>query len=216
MKKLIIFDFFGTLAYFPKINGFLLYLRLMFLGYDPLAKKDFKEHLKTFLSSSKSWEDLAEKIANCLGKETDERLVKLLQKTVKFKLYDEGRQILAYLRKENHPVAILTNGGSFLFEDFTLPGVRIFTPQITGWEKPHQNAFLYVLKAYGSAPERTLMIGDSLTDVLPASALKIEAFLLNKKEKMGWIYREAYLTTEKCMVSFLYIKKLKEIKTCLF
>jgi HAD superfamily hydrolase (TIGR01549 family) len=179
--RLVILDFFGTLGYFPKKIIFLFSLRLFLLGYNPIA---LRNKIKWFLTRSKSWEDLAEEITKNFGRKTDERLVKMLRKTLKVKLYDDSKGFLDYLAWKGYKMAILTNSGSFLLENCDLPGVKIFTSQIPGWKKPNRKAFLRVLKEYDSEPEDAVMIGDSwLTDILPAYKLGMEVFFIDRKGK---------------------------------
>jgi len=188
--RVILFDFFGTLAFLSKKPSFqdLLFLlkRLKF------SLEEATELANYFLTSNfwnqdlKSWEDFVKAVLIQGGEKPKEKMVQeitnFLQENVIFKLYEDTK----YIEPLPFRKAILTTAPRFLLKDFSLREFeRVFTPESTKAIKPDIKAFLTALNDLKVFPEETLMVGDDLErDIIPAGKLGIETILIDRKNKI--------------------------------
>lgn len=100
------------------------------------------------------------------------------------KITPRVKELLSRLSKKFFMV-ILSNGSKRLklkeLEANSLANVfdDIITPKEAGVGKPSSEAFLYVLKKHNYSPEKTIAIGNSLSqDILPAKSLGIKTIWL--------------------------------------
>ena len=96
------------------------------------------------------------------------------------KLYDGVRDGLDYLKSQNYPLGCVTNKA----EQFTIPLLKDlgvyddFSIVICGdklpKKKPDPMPLLHAAQHFGVAPDRALMIGDSISDVKAARAAEFQ------------------------------------------
>lgn len=188
--KLILFDFFGTLAFLSQKPSFqdLLY----FFKKADFSLKEATQIANSFLSSNfwdrnfRNWADFVRAVLSHWDKELKEEVIQeaasFLEKNVIFKYYEDVKDI------KNLPVkkAIFTTAPRFLLKGLPLIGFeKIFTPENTKFLKPDLRAFLVVLKDLGVSPDETLMVGDDLErDILPAGELGIKTVLIDRENKI--------------------------------
>ncbi len=186
--KLLIFDFWGTLAYSAKNNPEEFYSFLKNFGFKIKNKEEIQK-LSSFLSKlmcfSKSWEDLSRDLLKEFKVNSEEDNVILLATSLKekivFKLYDDVKEAFDLPFKK----AILTDSASFLVEASGLQKEAIlFTPAKTGGLKPDPKVFLKVLNTLNIRPKEAIMIGDSIRrDLVPAKKLGIKSILIDRENK---------------------------------
>lgn len=188
--KLILFDFFGTLAFLSQKPSFqdLLY----FFKKAGFSLKEATQIANSFLSSNfwnqnfKSWEDFVRATLAHWKKEPKEEMVQeissFLKKNVIFKFYKDAKDI----NKLPFRKAILTTAPRFLLADLPMERFeKIFTPENTKALKPDPKAFLVALKDLGVSPKETLMVGDDLEiDILPAKKLGINTVLIDRNNSI--------------------------------
>ena len=210
MIQLIIFDFFGTLAYYDPARTAAVIAKLKEFNLpvdDQKANQRLAEILPEYFSKAKSWEQMADKITQKLGivLEADRResLAAFAAKNLPCRLFGDVSDILDLPPKK----AILT-----LCEDFAVQSVpelrnfEIFSPREYGAAKPDPKAFLAVLKKMKAEPRETAMVGDNLeNDILPALALGMKAILLDRAGKYEKLNKPAIIK----------ISTLKELKNYL-
>ena len=102
--------------------------------------------------------------------------------------------VLVRLREAGITIVVLTNGPSVqqrqkLIAIDLLPHIdHLFTSEDLGFAKPAQQAFRQVLSRLGVAPQRCLMVGDSLhSDVVAALSVGISAVLYDPVSMPGEI-----------------------------
>lgn len=105
----------------------------------------------------------------------------------KISLYEDAKDFLEYLSKNNILVAILTNGPikaqANKIRNLALSNIPIFYAREEGvqFEKPHPRAFQKVLNFFSIAPQECCMIGDNpTTDLYGASQLGITPIWLQR------------------------------------
>lgn len=89
--------------------------------------------------------------------------------------------------KKKYKICILTNGKAVeqlekikRCKFYNL--LPYYISEDIGFEKPEEQAFLFVLKEIGSSPSETLMVGDSITnDIQPATKLGIQTCYIGRK-----------------------------------
>jgi len=201
-KKLIVFDFSGTLAEEPTKNipTLLKELKKNF-GLKDEDQKEFLDLLKRSLSECRSWYALSQRVATYLRKELDGGLITLLQENIIFPLFEDIEEIANLPMKK----AILTDASPFLInlnrfqKDF-----MIFAPQITVCRKPDSRAFQCVLDLCEAKAEESVMVGNDLyEDIVPALKMGMTPFFLD---------REGKIPKESIQAGIIKISSLGEIK----
>ena len=204
--KLLIFDFWGTLAYSAKNDSEEFYSFLKSFGFE-IKNKEEMQKLSSFFSKlmcfSKSWENLSRDLLKEFSTNSKEDNVILLANSLKekivFKLYDDVREAFNLPFKK----AILTDSTSFLVEASGLQKeATLFTPAKTGGLKPDPKVFLNVLSTLNVKPKEVIMIGDSIRrDLVPAKKLGIKSILIDRENKFP-NYTELKITS---------LNKLKDV-----
>jgi HAD superfamily hydrolase (TIGR01509 family) len=188
--KLIIFDFWETLAYFPKSDPKEFYGSMGSFGIKAKTEKEIKSFSDLFSKSmcfSKSWLDFSQRVLNAFIENPDKEqindLAHYLKQKISFQFYPDANLVLKLPTNK----ALLTNSAKFLvkdklFKDFS----GIFTPEETKFIKPDPRAFLMVLEKLKVKPEKTIMVGDDLErDLVPAVKLGITPILIDRKERIA-------------------------------
>lgn len=109
--------------------------------------------------------------------------VRFTDHTIGWSLFDDTVAGLQKLRDAGWRTAVLSNHVpelGLLVEGLGLGGLldAVFSSALTGYEKPHPEAFAHALQACGS-PERVWMVGDNpVADVAGAEAAGIPAVLV--------------------------------------
>ena len=190
MIRLVIFDFSGTLAYYGNGDMAEFFAGLADYGIRISGEAEaehFLDSLSALFGQVGSWIELAETLANRhnghFGREETETLAEYLEKNLRFRPYDDVKEIIALPQKK----AVMTLASRFLVESIPeLKGFDVFTPQEIGYEKPDKRAFTEVLKIMRTAPQEALMVGDTLDkDIRPALALKMKAVLIDRTGKVS-------------------------------
>lgn len=188
--KVILFDFFGTLAFLFKKPSFRDLVR--FFKKTGFNFKIAIEIADSFLSASfwnqnfKSWEDFVRVILAYWKEKPEQEMVQetagFLKKNVIFKFYKDVENI----DKLPFRKAILTTAPRFLLAELSTERFeKIFTPENTKALKPDPKVFLVALKDLGVSPEETLMVGDDLErDILPAKKLGMNTVLIDRENKI--------------------------------
>jgi len=186
--KLLIFDFWGTLAYPAKNNPEEFYSFLRNFGFK-IRNKEEEQKLSSFFSKlmcfSKSWENLSRDLLKEFKVNTKEDSVLLLINSLKekivFKLYDDVEEAFGLPFEK----AILTDSASFLVEASGLQKeATLFIPAKPGGLKPDPKVFLKVLNTLKIKPKETIMVGDSIRrDLVPAEKLGIKSILIDRENK---------------------------------
>lgn len=188
--RVILFDFFGTLAFLskkPSFQGLLFLLKRLNFNLGEATGL-----ANSFLTSNfwnqdlKSWEDFVRAVLVQGGKKPKQKLVQeitgFLQENVIFKLYEDTK----YIESLPFRKAILTTAPHFLLQDFSLREFeKVFTPEKTKAIKPDPKAFLAALNDLKVSPEETIMVGDDLErDIIPARKLGINVVLIDRKRSI--------------------------------
>ncbi len=186
--KVLIFDFWGTLASSAKNDSEEFYSFLKNFGFK-IKNKGEAQRLSSFFSKlmcfSESWENLSRDLLKEFNVNSKDNKVALLSTSLKekivFKLYDDVKEAFDIPLKK----AILTDSTSFLVEASGLQKEAIlFTPAKTGGLKPDPKVFLNVLNTLNIGPEEAVMIGDSIRrDLIPAKKLGIKSILIDRENK---------------------------------
>jgi len=189
-KKLVIFDFVGTLAFpLQKKSEEDFFAFYNSLGINLRKKEEIENFQKIFalsMKTSESWEELGEKLIKEIlkeeNKEKAKKLAEFLKENLKFQLFDDAKEILNL----NFQKAILTDAPHFLFSHLNLERYfKIFTPKETKFSKPDKRAFLKVLEFFKVSPKEAIMVGDDIErDLVPAKDLGIEAILIDRKNEI--------------------------------
>jgi pyrophosphatase PpaX len=87
------------------------------------------------------------------------------------KLYDGVDELLPILRRMGFKVGALTSGNQLTVSCLTRMGIHehfdaIIAADRVAYPKPHPEGLHLVLKELGASPEETIMVGDSVVDVL--------------------------------------------------
>lgn len=187
--KVIIFDFWGTLAFFPMTDLKEFYSSLARFGFKIKTEKEIKHFSSIFsrlMCFSKDWIDFSKQIfKEFVENPKKEKIVSFadfLKEKIIFEFYDDVKEVLNLPFKK----VILTNSARFLIENLE-PVQRfskIFTPKETGFLKPDPKTFLSVLKKLKVKPKQTIMVGDDIErDLMPAKDLKIKPVLIDRQNK---------------------------------
>ncbi|MFQ6049529.1 MAG: HAD family hydrolase [Candidatus Paceibacterales bacterium] len=188
--KLVIFDFWGTLAYFPMTDLKEFYSSLKDFGIKVKTAKEIKRFSSLFSKSmcfSENWLDFSQQILEGFvekpRKEKTKVLSNFLKEKLVFELYDDIKEALNLPFKK----AILTNSARLLVENSGLQAsAKIFTPKETKFLKPDKRAFLAVLRELKAKPEESLMIGDEIErDLIPAQNLGMETILIDRNNSVS-------------------------------
>ncbi|MBZ9571729.1 HAD family hydrolase [Patescibacteria group bacterium] len=186
--KLILFDFFGTLAFFSKKPDSLTFLKLLekfdidFNNFNKWSK--FVPFYNYSFSRAKNWKDglslIFRKFKKRPKKEAIRKVSQFLDKNLVFKFYDDVKII----EKIPFRKSILTTAPRFMLEKLSLDGFeKILTPREVRALKPDKKAFLNALKILKVLPNQALMIGDDLErDIIPAKKLGMEAILIDRDD----------------------------------
>jgi putative hydrolase of the HAD superfamily len=183
-KKLIVFDFSGTLAKEPTKNIPAFFAGLKKNGCDLNSKnqKEFLNFLKESLSKSMDRYALSQRVAAFFTKELDGDLIKLVQDNIVFPLFDDVKEVSSLPIKK----AILTDASPFLIDLGRFEkSFSVFTPQITTYRKPDERAFQCVLDRCGAKAKETVMVGNDLyEDIIPAKNMGMTVILLDREGKI--------------------------------
>lgn len=190
--KLILFDFFGTLAFIfkkPDPLKFLGILEKFGCDFNDLnwekGEKTFSS-LGEFFSKTKSWPDFVRLIFKRFEKRPSKKaiqeIVSFLKKNLVFKFYKD----VVFLKKLPFRKAILTDAPKFVFSNIALDGFeKILTPSEIGVIKPDPKAFLSVLRIFKVESREVLMVGDDLKrDIIPAGKIGMETVLIDRNDSL--------------------------------
>ncbi len=186
--KLIIFDFWKTLAYSPKKDPKEFYSSLPGFGIEITGKEDIKHFSSSFsklMCFSKNWEDfsqqLLQKFSKKQGEENITELANFLRENIAYRIYDDVKEVLDL----PYAKAILTDSARFLVENSELKDLgRIFTPAETKALKPDSRVFLTVINEFKIKAEEAVMVGDDIErDLVPAKNLGIKPVLIDRENK---------------------------------
>jgi len=186
--ELIIFDFWGTLAFFSKTDLKELYLSLKDFGIglkDEIEIKRFSFLFSQSMFLSENWTGFSERLLKYFTENpTEERIrsfADFLKEKIVFKLYDDVKEALELPFKK----AILTDSAKFLVENSGLQKWGpIFTPKEAGVKKPHPKMFLTVLEKLKVGAKKVLMVGDDIErDMVPAQNVGMDTVLIDRDNK---------------------------------
>lgn len=179
-KKLIVFDFSGTLAEEPTKNipTVLKELKKSF-GLKDSEEKKILDVLKRGLSESCGLYDLSQRVASFLRKELDGELIDLLRENIVFNLFKDVEAIASLRTKK----VVLTNASQWVVDTANLSKkFEVFYPE---HKKPDERAFQSVLDHFKVKPEETVMIGNDLyEDIIPAKNMGMTVILLDREGKI--------------------------------
>lgn len=146
------------------------------LPKDILRTKRFELTLKDF--NLKNWD-----LAQVIGEEY------IAESPLKTALLPYAREILEKLQPK-YKLYIITNGfNEVQFNKLKLCGLeqfftRVITSEISGYHKPHPQAFAYPLSSANALKEESIMVGDDLAiDILGARSFGIDQVFLNTKQE---------------------------------
>lgn len=186
--KLLIFDFWGTLAYMPNMDLKEFYSSLGNFGIEVKTEEKIKRFSFLFSQAmcfSESWEDFSSRLLENFTENLTEKRVKnfadFLKEKIIFDLYDDVEDILQLPFRK----AILTDSARLLVESSGLQEyAKIFTPKETGSRKPDQKVFLTVLEKLKIKAENALMVGDDIKrDLVPAQKIGMKTVLIDRKDE---------------------------------
>lgn len=186
--KLLIFDFSGTLAYFPKYDPKEYFSALADLGLKLQTPEDMKKFGKVFeegLVLSKNWSDFGKRMSDGFNLNLNQEKLEKLSDFFKEKnapvLYDDAKGV----NDLPFPKAILSAAARFLIESLFPEGFESFGPNETRFLKPDPRAFLCVLKKMGFEAQDAVMIGDEVErDLIPAKDLGMKVVLIDRQDKI--------------------------------
>ncbi|MBZ9578272.1 HAD hydrolase-like protein [Patescibacteria group bacterium] len=190
--KLILFDFFGTLAFLSKRPDPLKFLGILEkfgCDFNNLNWKKGEESLSSlndFFCKARNWEDSVRLIFKRFGKRPSRKAIQeitsFLKKNLVFKFYKD----FAFIKELPFRKALLTSAPKFIFSNITLGGFeKILTPLEVRAIKPDLKAFLSALKIFKIKPEEILMVGDDLEgDIIPAGKIGMEAVLIDRNNSI--------------------------------
>jgi len=124
------------------------------------------------------------------GLDNKDNLEKLFETCIKSKikiyLYKNIRNLLNKLKEKKIKIGLLTNGNKKIQENKikqlnvkNLFDCVIFANKI-GFQKPHKNSFLHILRKLNAKTNETLFVGDNKnTDIKGARALGMKTFWIN-------------------------------------
>lgn len=190
--KLILFDFFGTLAFLSKRPDPLKFLGILEkfgcnlndLNWNRIDKT--LSSLDGFFGKAKSWEDSVKLIFKEFGKRPSKKAIQeitgFLKKGLVFKFYKD----FAFIKKLPFRKALLTTAPKFIFSNIALDGFeKILTPLELGAIKPDLKAFLSALKIFKIESGEVLMVGDDLEkDIIPARKIGMGAVLVDRSNSI--------------------------------
>lgn len=214
-KKLILWDFDGTLAYRP--GGWAGALAAVLRQSAPEVKAD-EESIRPFLQSGFPWHAPENAHPNLSADEWWDELTPLFARAFRgagakngidlaqkvravyadpsaWKLHDDVLPVLATLKKQGWTHVLLTNHVPELPALLKHLGLdksfaRVFNSAETGYEKPNGHAFRQVLDWAGPT-EDVWVIGDSYTgDVVGAREAGLKAILVRQPSKGAELYCE--------------------------
>ncbi len=186
--KVLVFDFWKTLAYPLKNDPQKFYPALGNFGIEFKDQEDVKRFSSLFsklMCFSKDWinfgEQLLKEFSNNQTKENTMAFADFLKENVAFKLYGDVRNVLDL----PYTKAILTDSARFLVEDSELKDFgKIFTPNETNALKPDPKVFLTVINEFKINPEEAVMIGDDIKrDLFTAKKLGMKTILIDRENK---------------------------------
>jgi putative hydrolase of the HAD superfamily len=210
MRKVLFWDFHGTLAYNDWMFSKALYKVLINNDtYTEITLDDFKkkpmmgfpwqDHEKEYLhltQSSAWWKNSETIFIECyksLGLER-EKAIKYakdvreeLIKVDEFILYEDTIETLTYFKDKGYENIILSNHIPELPEIVEVLGLAPYLSDCissanVGYEKPNPKIYQYALQKYKKYPEKIWMIGDSVhADVIGAESVGIKGVLVRSK-----------------------------------
>ena len=204
--KLIIFDFFGTLAYFRKSDPHEFFSDLAHFGFQIKTEEEMKLFGQLFKKSSvlaKDWLDFTRIFVNGFSLEIDDEKTKQLSAFLKEKtgvyLFDDAKEVFGLPMKK----AVLSTGARFLIEETIPRAFEVFSPDETKFIKPDPRSFSFVLEKMNVDAKDALMVGDEIErDLISAESLGMDTILIDRENKIS-------------NPSFKKIHSLKELKILL-
>ena len=102
-----------------------------------------------------------------------------------FELYDDAIPVLEQVRAHGLKIGLLSNSSRDLGEFVAHHGLEVdamLTSHVHGKTKPHESIFQAVLMALETAPEETVMVGDTVDDDIEgARAVGMRAILVDRE-----------------------------------
>ena len=188
--RLIIFDFYGTLAYqdrkLKREDFFAFYKKIGIEFKSESEVKLFISFFSQIFGYSQNWLDFCQRLVKKFLKKEDPKIIQTLanfyKENIVYKLHDDVKEII-HLPVEK---AILTDSPPFLLESLGLQKfAKIFTPRETKFLKPDERVFLTVLENLNKKPEEALMVGDDIErDLLPAQKIGMQTMLIDRENKI--------------------------------
>ena len=139
------------------------------------------------------WFAFTELIVRGLGGDRPEarelavEMTRLWEHSHNFDLYDDVLPVLADLRGRGLKLGLVSNGGREISDFVAHHALDVdcaIASRAHGWIKPHESIFRAALELLGVEAGETAMVGDSLEDDIEgASAVGIEAFLIDREER---------------------------------
>jgi putative hydrolase of the HAD superfamily len=186
--KLVIFDFWKTLASAPEYDPQKFFFSLGKFGIEMKGKEEAKRFSSFFsklMRQSKDWTDFSEQLLSEFKKEKDKKSVKVfadfLKENIAYKIYGDVKEILNIPYEK----AILTDSARFFVENSELKNFgRIFTPVETKSLKPDPKVFLTVINDFKIKPEECVMVGDDVRrDLVSAKNLGMKTILIDRENR---------------------------------
>jgi HAD superfamily hydrolase (TIGR01662 family) len=102
-----------------------------------------------------------------------------------FELYDDAIEVLEQIRAFGLKIGLLSNSSRDLGEFVAHHGLdvdAVLTSHVHGKTKPHESIFQALLASLGTAPEETVMVGDTVgDDIEGARAVGMRAILVDRE-----------------------------------
>lgn len=186
-KKLLIFDFSGTLAYFEKSYPEGFFPGMSLLGMEVKTEEEvnsFSDLLRQLLIHSEDLEDFSVKILDHFSvkrnQETIKRVADFFRDFIRFHLFEDTEELIDLPVKK----AVLSSASDFLIKQELPQGYEIFGSKSSEFQKPDPRAFLMVLEKLKVKSEHAAMVGDEIErDLVPAQKLGIETVLIDRENE---------------------------------
>lgn len=186
--KLVVFDFWKTLAFAPEYDPQKFYSSLGEFGIEIKGKDNAKRFSSLFsklMHTSKNWTVFSEQLLTELGKDKKKEDIKafadFLKENISYKIYNDVKGILNIPYEK----AILTDSARFFVENSELKNFgRLFTPVETKSLKPDPKVFLTVINDFKIKPEECVMVGDDVErDLVSAKNLGMKTILIDREDR---------------------------------
>lgn len=186
--KLVIFDFWKTLAFAPDYDPQKFYSSLGRFGIEVKGKDDMKRFSSFFsklMYLSKGWTSFSQELLGEFGKDKKKENLKafadFLEENMAYKIYSDVKEVLNIPYEK----AILTDSARFFVENSELKSFgRIFTPAETKSLKPDPKVFLTVVNNFKIKSEECVMVGDDIErDLVSAKELGMKTILIDRENR---------------------------------